>query len=118
MEGIKYPANAMLINRVVMEISNFELLPSEEINNKLFYFPEVDPFSINFEECGIDSTFFLIIMGFPLYIMLIQLSLIILYFILVLANRLLKFKCLNKVLNYLKSYLFWNGSIRLYMELF
>ena len=63
MEGIKFPANVMLINELFIEISSFEIVPSEDINNELFYFPEVDPFSLNFSECGIDSKFFLIIMG-------------------------------------------------------
>ena len=48
MESIKFPANAMLINQVFIEIANFEVIPSEKINDKLFYFPEVDPFSLNF----------------------------------------------------------------------
>ena len=48
MEGIKFPANSMLINQALIEIANFEVIPSEEINNELFYFPEEDPFSFNF----------------------------------------------------------------------
>ena len=48
MESVKYPANAMLINQAFIEIANFEVIPSEKINNELFYFPEVDPFSLNF----------------------------------------------------------------------
>ena len=55
MEGIKFPANSMLINKTLIEISNFELIPSETINDKLFYFPEEDPYSLNFQECGIES---------------------------------------------------------------
>ena len=48
MENIKFPANAMLINSVLIEIANFEVISSEDINKKYFYFPEVDPFSLNF----------------------------------------------------------------------
>ena len=48
MEGIKFPANTMLINKVFLEIANFEIIPSEEINKDLFYFPEEDPFNLNF----------------------------------------------------------------------
>ena len=89
MEGIKFPANAMLINKAFIEIANFEVIPSEEINSWLFYFPEVDPYSLNFEECGIDSLFFLPLMGFSLYIMLFHFTLVIVYFALSLANRML-----------------------------
>ena len=101
-----------------MEIANFELIPSGEINDQVFYFPEEEPFSLNFSECGIDSQYFLLIMGFPIYIMLGYFSLLMLYIILALTNRLLKCKCLGKVVDYLGSYLFWNGYIRLYMELY
>ena len=35
MEGIKFPANAMQINQAIIEIANFEIISSEDINNKL-----------------------------------------------------------------------------------
>ena len=88
-EGIKFPANAKLINQALREIANFEVIPSEKINNKLFYFPEVDPFSLNFSDCGIESKFFILLMGFPLYIMLGHFALLALYFVLSLSNFIL-----------------------------
>ena len=48
MEVIKFPANSMLINQALIEIANFEVIPSEEINKQLFYFPEEDPYNLNF----------------------------------------------------------------------
>ena len=69
----------MLINKALIEITNFEIYPSEEINNKILYFPETDPLSLNFQECGIESKYFLIIMGLQLYIMLGYFALLILY---------------------------------------
>ena len=48
MEGTKYPANASMMNEVFLGISNFEIIPSEMINDKLFYLPEVDPYNLNF----------------------------------------------------------------------
>ena len=48
MEGVKVPANVMLINKVFLEIASFEVIPSENINDELFYFPEEDPYSLNF----------------------------------------------------------------------
>ena len=118
MEGIKFPANVMLINKALIDISEFEVISSEDINKKLFYFPEVDPFTLNFSECGIDSLFFLMIMGFPLYVIVAHFALMIIYFILALANRFIKSRYLSKIVNYLKSYLFWKGFLRLYMELY
>ena len=57
-------------------------------------------------------------MGLQLYIMLGHFALLILYSILALANHYLKLKYLGKVVNCLKNYLFWNGFLRLYMELY
>ena len=66
----------------------------------------------------IDSKLFLVNMGFPLYIVLFNFALLAIYLLLYLVNRKLKLKCLDKILKYLASYLFWNGLIRLYMEFF
>ena len=66
----------------------------------------------------IDSKLFLVNMGFPLYIVLFNFVLLAIYLLLYLVNRKLKLKCLDKILKYLASYLFWNGLIRLYMEFF
>ena len=118
MEGIKFPANAMLINNALIEIANFEVIPSEELNKKLFYFPEVDSFSLNFQECGIDSLFFLLIIGFPLYIILGHIALLVIYYLLALLNLICCSPRIGKLINYLRKYLFWNGFIRLYMELY
>ena len=57
-------------------------------------------------------------MGFPLYVMLGYFTLVIIYLILALAQRLLKRKVLGKIVNKIRSYLFWNSMIRLYMEVY
>ena len=94
------------------------MISSEHINKGLFYFPEEDPYSLSFQECGLESKFFLLNMGFPLYIILGHATLVVLYFILYLANLMLKLKYLRKFVNFLATYLFFNGLIRLYMEIY
>ena len=118
MEGTKFPANTMMINSVIQEIAEFEIIPSETINEKLFYLPEVDPYTIKFQECGIESRFFLQTMGLPLYIMLVHFALLVIYIFLTLFNVILQSPRLRIITNYLKRYLFWNGFLRLYMELY
>ena len=118
MESIKFPANVRQINTKIIEIANFEVIPSEVISNKLFYFPEEDAFSLNFSECGIESQFFLLIMGLPLYIMMGHFALLVLYIFLRLCNVVLRSPCIATIVTYLGRYLFWNGFIRLYMELY
>ena len=102
----------------MVDITGFELIPSEIINEKIFYFPEVEPFSLNFQVCGIDSRYFLEIMGLPLYIMHGHIALFILYVLLYFINRVFKCKCLKKIVKYIGALLLWNGLIRLYMELY
>ena len=108
----------MLINKVFIEISNFELIPSEKINEEIFYFPEEDPYNRNFQECGIESRHSLQNMGFPLYIMLGYVTFVVIYFILAAINCVFRSKYLGKLVTKINSYLFWNGFIRLFMELY
>ena len=115
-EGIKFPVNVVTINQNFFEIANFEIVPSDEINDELFFIPEEEPYNFNFYEYGIESKIFLMNLGFPLYIILGIISLLIVYLILYLANKVLKFKCLSKITNFLSTYLFWNGLIRAFME--
>ena len=86
MEGIKFPANVVTINKEFMEIANFEVVPSGDINDGLFALPEEDPYSFSFQECGIDSKLFIVNIGFPFYITLAHIALILLYFLLYLVN--------------------------------
>ena len=118
MENIKFPANVRLINQALIDFTNFEVIPSEYFNNKFFYFPEEDAFSLNFSECGIESKFFFLIMGLPLYIMMGHFALLVLYIFLRLCNVILQSPRIAKIATYLGRYLFWNGFIRLYMELY
>ena len=100
MEGIHFPANVMTVNKELIEIADFEVIPSADINEKLFSIPEEDPYSFSLQECGIDSKLFTVNMGFPLYIILCHITLILFFFLLYLANLKLKSKCLTKVVNF------------------
>ena len=57
-------------------------------------------------------------MGFPLYVMLCHFALLLLYIFFGLSNLILRSPCISKLNSYIGSYLFWNGFIRLYMELY
>ena len=45
----------MTITKMVIQIANFEVIPSSMLNAELFYFPEEDPYNLNFQECSIVS---------------------------------------------------------------
>ena len=57
-------------------------------------------------------------MGFPLYIVLGYMTLIVIYFLLYLVSLKMKCKCMVKVVKFVRYYLFWNGLIRMYMEIY
>ena len=85
-EGIKFPVNVVTINHYIFEIANFHIVPTEKINEKIFYIPEEEPYNFNFQEYGIESLLFLLNLGFSLYIILGIISLLVLYLVLYLAN--------------------------------
>ena len=43
----------------MIKIVNFDLIPTEYLDALIWYFPEVDPFSLNFETAGLESVLFL-----------------------------------------------------------
>ena len=102
----------MLINKIILEIANFELFPIAE----LYEFPETEPFSLNFQECGIETNYFLNNMGFNMVIIYANLALVPLYlFLLLVSSYVPKIKRLS---TYVGTYLFWNGTIQLYIEMY
>ena len=57
-------------------------------------------------------------MGLPLYIMLVHFALLIIYIFVTSFNVILCSSRISKITNKLRRYLFWNGFLRLYMELY
>ena len=108
----------MEINKVIVGIANFELFDSVKINKKLFKFPEEEPYNLNFKQYGVLSRHFLLNMGFPLYIVIGHMTFIVFFFLLYLASLKLKCNCMEKVIRFIRYYLFWNGLIQLYMEIY
>ena len=47
--NIKFPANAESFNGFMMQVAVFDVIPSDYILSKTVYFPQEDPFSLNFE---------------------------------------------------------------------
>ena len=51
----------------IIEIATFNLIPVEGLDNKIYYWPDLDPFSVSFEMAGTESLFFLSNVGFTMY---------------------------------------------------
>ena len=47
-ERLKFPANATDFSAIIIQLVTFDLFPTYLFEERLFYFPEEDPFSLNF----------------------------------------------------------------------
>ena len=105
----------------MIKVANFEFLPlAEIINEEIFYFPEVEPISLNFQELDYDSHFAVLNLGSIFYMILIYLALI-LFDALLLGLEKLIIKRPLKLRLKLHDALFWNGILcfktEIYLEL-
>ena len=67
-DGLKFPANALEVIRNMIDLATFDLLPTEFLDSEIYYWPEMDPYTVNFEMAGIESIYFLANIGFALYL--------------------------------------------------
>ena len=72
LDNLKFPPSTMIITRELIKIAKFELIPTEKINEELWYFPEGEAFSLNFETAGVESKLFLENIGTILYLVLLN----------------------------------------------
>ena len=115
-EKLKFPPSAMTITKKMIKLATFDLIPTEWISDMLWYFPEGEAFSLNFETAGIESKLFLQNIGLTLYLVLFNILYGLLHGILVPFKS--KSKFLEKTVKKMDSYLYFNGTIRFYMEVF
>ena len=45
---LKFPGNSQLMNGILIKIATFDLIPIEVLDEAIYYFPEEDPFNLNF----------------------------------------------------------------------
>ena len=113
-DHLKFPANAMMITNEMIKIATFDLIPTDVVFNAVFYFPDNDPFSLNFETVGVESTLFFQNIGFALFVIVLHILMMIIH------AAVYKFRngcsCITKVQNKLGKYLYYNGLLRLYLE--
>jgi len=106
----------MMLTQFLIKIATFDLLPTEHIDEEMYYFPDSDPYTSNFEQVGVESTLLLANIGFAMYLILAHALFIGLH------ACLYRFKDVNsytkKLYIKLNSYLYWNGLIRFYMEVY
>ena len=116
-EKLKFPASARIINKEMIKIATFDLIPTEVFDDMLWeYFPEGEAFSLNFEAAGVESQLFLQNIGLIFYLVLVNIMFGVLHFLLIPVGRL--FKVGKRLVDKLEAYLYFNGLIKFFMEIF
>ena len=90
-----------------MKLAKFDMIPTEQVEEIIYYLPEQRPLNINFEANGMESTTFISNIGSLIWIILIYIIVAALSF--VLRNV----KC---IWTRLGTLILWNGMINLFME--
>lgn len=90
-EHLKFPASAMMITAEMIKIATFDLIPTDMIDDLLWYFPEGEAFSLSFETAGVESKIFLQNIGLILYLIMLNVLYGTLHFLLLPTRNLGKF---------------------------
>ena len=109
MKNAKYPANANIFTKALVDIVNLDLIPTENLEKKVYYLPEPVAFNINFASNGKESTLFISNIGSSLVVIML--------YILVALICVVLYK-VKRVWNWLGPIIYWNGLIRLFLELY
>ena len=112
--NVKFPANANTFIIFLVEIANFDVLPTDALFAEIFDFPEDGSFNMNFETTGLESYYAIENLGtvfliFNIYVVLSILQLIGYCF----KN---KVKWCKKMSKKIGKFLYWGGILRLLME--
>ena len=116
LEGLKFPANAIMVIEFMIQLATFDLIPTSSIDAEIFYWPETDPFSVNFEMAGTETVFLLANIGFALYMIYYHMLIALVHACLHKLRR--SSRIVSKLHTKISNYLYWNGFHRFYMELF
>ena len=109
LDKLKFPPVTMVINKEMIKIATFDLVPTDWVIEALWYFPEGEAFSVNFESSGVESKLLIKNIGFILYLVIFNLLYMILHFLLwPLRNKGDFFK---RLVTKMQGYLYFNGSI-------
>lgn len=116
MGELKIPANAMEAIANLVEIATFDVIPVSSLEEEIYYFPEADPFTVNFEMVGTESTLFLANIGLPLWMLV---AMPFLAFLSACVSRIsTSNKCFDRVKQKLHAFLYSGGVSRMLIELF
>ena len=59
MEEIKFPANTQEFIDFILGYVTLDKFSVDWLDDKIYDLPEMDPFSLNFQACGVETLFFI-----------------------------------------------------------
>ena len=107
---VKFPANAMRFNSILLEFATFDLFPTESLENDIYYRPEEEPYTSNFEQSGYEGRLLISNTGSQIWIIYIHLTLALMSNFYIMCSKSCHKSCTKKF--------YWNGLIRLFMEIY
>ena len=106
----------MRVLELMIKLATFDIIPTDSLDDSIYYWPEADPFTVNFEMAGVDSTLLLANIGFVIYLVYMHILAMTIHLCIHKLTKVAEcIKCLHAKLS---SYLYWVGLNRLFMELF
>lgn len=88
----------------------------EFAEEQMWYFPDDDPYNLQFEMLEIETVYFLQNLGFLFWIIMAHGAFVILHALIYKLRS--SCSCASKVVAKIGNYLYWNGVFRLYMEVY
>ena len=71
----------MILNKALIKVATFEVLPADSIAEYLFYLPEREPISLGAKECGFETPYAILNLGTVQWIGWLNLALVLLYIV-------------------------------------
>ena len=103
---IKSPGNVSAFNQFFAELASFDYFDLRMVTMDLFYFPEMDPISLNFQNFGFDTNLLILNLGVIFYLMAGLIAIIFVHMLLyLLAKALPKTRAVESTVS---KYLYWN----------
>ena len=69
--NVKSPGNVNAFNGFFTEIASFQIVSTDFVDSMLFYFPEMDPISLNLLNAGFMNNLMIPALGTLLYMMML-----------------------------------------------
>ena len=69
--NVKSPGNVNAFNGFFTEIASFQIVSTDFVDSMLFYFPEMDPISLNLLNAGFMNNLMIPALGTLLYFMMV-----------------------------------------------